>query len=51
MHSFSSFSTLLIILWLKIWNNNFTYTRNDLIRGLDDILSWTNKWSVLGLEA
>ena len=32
-----------LTLWLKAWNNNFTHTRNDLIRGFDDILSCTNK--------
>jgi hypothetical protein len=32
-----------LTLWLKAWNNNFTYIRNDLIRGHGSILSWINK--------
>ena len=37
--------------WLKALNNNLTYTGNDLIIGTHNILSWTNKWNVLDLEA
>jgi len=30
-------------LWLKAWNNNFSYSKNDLFTGPDGILKWYNR--------